>query len=247
MNNNTESDNEDKSDNNIESDTKILLQQIIDTINSKSIGETSQLLFINNLLPNVDINISDNAGLTLLHHSINQKNTDIIHLLLQKNININKVDNSGESPLLLASKRGLTNIVNILLENKADPNLYDYNKDSPLLWAAYSGYVDIIKLLIDAGADVYHQYKDRRDALRWAVREKQFESVKILAPYMRDIELFDNYNTTIMTIYTTTEIRQYLWDRVDTNKATLAKYVKSSNHKLIDLNIIKKINSYYSI
>lgn len=79
-----------------------------------------------------DVNMTDDAGTSLLILAIVRKNNVLLDYLLTKNVNVNYIDKKGRTPLIYAAIKGNIEAVRKLLDHKA--NLY-LSKDGQ--WTAY--------------------------------------------------------------------------------------------------------------
>ena len=99
----------------------------------------------------MDANVTDNEGLTLLHHAAMSDNVSLVKLLVdQYQLNPYQGDTQGRLPVHIAAQKGLTTIVRYFIVEKAmDANVTD-NEGSTLLHdAAMSDNVSLVKLLVD--------------------------------------------------------------------------------------------------
>jgi ankyrin repeat protein len=89
--------------------------------------------------------------------NINNKDKDIIKLLLDNGADVNTISNYGMTPLMVAfniNNKKDKDIIKLLLDNGADVNAQDYDGRTPLLFAVLNNYdKDIIQLLVDTGAN----------------------------------------------------------------------------------------------
>ena len=87
---------------------------------------------------------------------IDDRATQIVHILLEANADPNLKSGNGATALLVAVAQGLTAIVKALLAANADANLSnETNKtcNTPLITAIENGHEEIVQLLLDVGAD----------------------------------------------------------------------------------------------
>ncbi|KAK2757561.1 hypothetical protein FQN54_004530 [Arachnomyces sp. PD_36] len=102
------------------------------------------------ILCGVDINASDNAGLTALYHAAGRGRLDAVSTLLgYKNIDVNAYKGASGTALTIASHRGHTNIVEKLVAKPGiDLNVLSPELGTPLQAAASSGSEGCVSVLL---------------------------------------------------------------------------------------------------
>jgi ankyrin repeat protein len=182
--------------------------------------------YLNEILLNkqIDINIKDLYGYTLLTLAIKKNKIQIVELLLLHNADPNLLDNNGYTPLLFAIKENNIEIIKLLLLHNADPNL-ESSKSTPLLLAIDN--IEIVKLLImnkvklDKDIILYIDKILDKDItkqnikeliltnmpdkygytpLTYAVENNEIETVKLLLTKQACIDLLDNNGNTALFI-----------------------------------------------
>jgi serine/threonine protein kinase len=111
---------------------------------------------------NVDINTSNEYGITLLHSAVSYKTTaknveemtSIVKKMIEKGANPNIRSKTGITPLHSAIDQENTSIIKTLIENGADINLQDHLGRTPLHYAFIHKKQGSIKTLIENGANV---------------------------------------------------------------------------------------------
>ncbi len=107
-----------------------------------------------------DPNIVNQAGMTPLHHAIEDSSIEMVNLLLQQGAKVNpefkdKIYTQYQSPLFTAFLYHDWEIVNRLLEEPGiNVNVLDRNLNSPLLLACQIGHASIVEKLLKAGASL---------------------------------------------------------------------------------------------
>jgi len=91
---------------------------------------------------------------TPLTCAINERNIEIVKLLLENGADANKKDKDGDIPITCAINKRDIEIVKLLLENGADANKEVKKGNTPLIYAVRKGDIEILKYLIKNGADV---------------------------------------------------------------------------------------------
>ncbi|XP_053374669.1 ankyrin repeat domain-containing protein 12-like isoform X3 [Mercenaria mercenaria] len=80
---------------------------------------------------NVDVNITDERGLTPLHNGVHHNHYAIAELLVEQGASVNREDVWGFTPLHLAAEVKDWNIYQLLLKNGGDGNKKNRNGDTP--------------------------------------------------------------------------------------------------------------------
>jgi ankyrin repeat protein len=94
--------------------------------------------------------ISPDEGLT---SSAQNRNLDVVRLLLSKGAAVNKKDQNGITALHVAALQGGPEIVQLLLDKGADPNVTNDKNETPLHKAiSGDGNLEVVKLLVQSGA-----------------------------------------------------------------------------------------------
>nr|XP_019832419.1 PREDICTED: acyl-CoA-binding domain-containing protein 6 isoform X1 [Bos indicus] len=74
---------------------------------------------------NMDVNMKDEEGRTLLHWACDRGHKELVTVLLQYRADINCQDNEGQTALHYAAACEFLDIVELLLQSGADPTLRD--------------------------------------------------------------------------------------------------------------------------
>ena len=99
---------------------------------------------------NININYNNNLGYNALHVAVENKNIDIISLLLENNININALTYDNHlTPIFISSTNNDVFICDLLLKNKAQINNQDIYGNTILNIAIMNKFKDLIKLYYD--------------------------------------------------------------------------------------------------
>lgn len=99
----------------------------LDSVTQQDDDEVRRLLS-----ESVDVNYTNNDGISALHQVCIDGNIDICKILLEYHPNINARDNDGWSPLHAASQCGFTDIAQLLLEAGADVACVDNEGQLPI-------------------------------------------------------------------------------------------------------------------
>jgi ankyrin repeat protein len=115
-----------------------------------------------------------NGGWSALYYAVQEKNIEVLKVLLKAPLNINATNTSQETPLMHAAwaageKEDRLPVVKALLEAGADPNTKDKRGNTALMHAVFQhqdfpGIVDVMRALIDAGADIDTKNNDGKTA-----------------------------------------------------------------------------------
>lgn len=95
--------------------------------------------------PNVNVDSTDERGLTPLMVAAKAGSVDVARLLIAAGANVNRADKSGGTPLLLASD--LT-VINVLLAAGADPDAADATGETPLSRAVQRRDLEALSVLL---------------------------------------------------------------------------------------------------
>jgi len=99
----------------------------LSAVASADLDETLRLLD-----EGVNIDFSNNDGLTALHQACIDENEEMVNLLIERGANIEAVDNEGWTPLHAASSAGSVEIAQILVENGANLAAVNNEGEIPL-------------------------------------------------------------------------------------------------------------------
>jgi serine/threonine protein kinase len=106
------------------------------------------------LLPDMNVNLRNESGLTALHFAVIGGQHDIVLLLLEfPTLDLNCVDEQGETPLIMAAKRNKLRMAELLLQNKrVRVNMKDKLGNTALHHAVIKGAIDMVKRLMQRAA-----------------------------------------------------------------------------------------------
>jgi ankyrin repeat protein len=94
-----------------------------------------------------DVNARDENGMTPLHYTATNGETDLAELLISRRADVNIRDDEGNTPLHWAVQNSFTAIAEMLLENGADPNIMNDEGKTALDIAEEIDSTDMINLL----------------------------------------------------------------------------------------------------
>ncbi|MCP4129802.1 MAG: hypothetical protein GY754_02180 [bacterium] len=118
----------------------------------------------------------------LLIWATENRQFDIIELLLKKGARINRRTSEGETALFISAGKNIpTRITRLLLEHKADTSIGNSEQTTPLIAAAMSGNEKKIRLLVEQGANVNSRDREGRIPLEFLLkRSTDLELLKLL-------------------------------------------------------------------
>lgn len=106
-------------------------------------------------LEDIDYNIADDEGQTLLMAAIAARNADLIRFLIDQDVDVNSVDEEGNTALFKAVIIGNLEYVELLLAENATVNLINDQEYTPLIIAILIANIPIIRRLLQVpGIDV---------------------------------------------------------------------------------------------
>lgn len=157
----------------------------------------------------IDVNLSNQSGLTALHYASASGQIVIVEMLLNRKADVNKKDSSGWTPLYYSIKEGHTGTSRILLKHGADINA-TYRTGMSILHIAvlYSGdyltlnKTKLIRLLLDYNVNVNAVDPYGQTALHIACSRKYAEISGILLDNNADVNKSDNDGSTPLHIAT---------------------------------------------
>ena len=102
----------------------------------------------------VDLDFSDDAGFTALHHAATSGFEDVVDMLLEAGADVNRQSLDLGTPLCLASLRGRENLVSLLLSKyRARVNIAGRWTGTPLHCASWVGSIEVARLLLANAAN----------------------------------------------------------------------------------------------
>ena len=106
-----------------------------------------------------NFNFKDIDNISLLHYAVDNKNINIVNILLQKGADICQFTNEGKTPLHIAASKGNEKIVKTLLLNVTRDKLNKFidaktfsDGTTSLHVAAQEGFLNIVKILLEYSA-----------------------------------------------------------------------------------------------
>lgn len=99
------------------------------------------------LLRGVDVDATDDKGITALIRAACCGNSPVVHALLNHGANLNLTRSDGFTPLMLAAFYGHADVVSMLVERGADPSIGTRSRTSAAMWASARGFFRIAEYL----------------------------------------------------------------------------------------------------
>ncbi|MCF6808495.1 ankyrin repeat domain-containing protein [Thiotrichales bacterium 19S9-12] len=153
----------------------------------------------------LNLNLQDHWGQTVLHLAINQGLEEIAMILAKdKRVNINLKNQWGNSPLHRAAEQGMTDVVEILIE-KREAKINDINNagQTPLELIAIRfdrGPLDFAKYLIKKGAKIDVTKEPIQRLMHLAALSNKSSLLRILIENDMPIDLEDDQGRTPLAL-----------------------------------------------
>lgn len=138
----------------------------------------------------VNINLQNIDGETLLHSAIKYRRVSILNELLKRQANPDLKNKSGNTPLLLALREEFSDgkdwksqekIVDMLVDHAKDLSISDNEGDNALHWAIKHGYVNIIKkIILQNPSMVNNRGRDGLTALHLIIKKTSGEALEFI-------------------------------------------------------------------
>jgi len=156
-----------------------------------------------------DPNAAQTDGLTALHWSALNNESEIVEILLFAGANPSSTSRlGGYTPLHMASRSGYTEIASKLLEAGADPNRYTSTGVTSMHFAAESNSTELVEMLVSAGGDVNSlDAYSSRTPLMFASTRNATSAVQALIDLDADLSITNNIKDYEDIAKNATEIR----------------------------------------
>jgi ankyrin repeat protein len=126
-----------------------------------------------------NVNVKTNVGFTGLIMAIDQRDLELIDVLLEAGADVHDGVN-GTNSLHYAAREGLVSVIPRLLQKGALLNNQNFMGETPLFYAAKAGQTEMVKYLISQGANVELADTIGRTPLMAAISEEHCETVQVL-------------------------------------------------------------------
>lgn len=140
----------------------------------------------------MDVNETDDSGVTMIGLAARHGHVDMIQLLLANDADPNVGDRGGRTPLMTAGRAGHEDVIHALLEGGAEVDARDTIGTTALGWTAGFGNAASVKALLEAGAEVDAASNlTGFTPLIWAAGFGDAENVKLLIEAGAEINVQD--------------------------------------------------------
>ena len=128
-----------------------------------------------------DVHMTNNAGWTALHWSIQSGNYELVTYFAAMATDIHLTTNDGRNCLHIAAHEGNFNVCKMLIDkHKFDVHMTDNDGWTALHWSARSGNYELVTYFVDMGTDIQLKTDDGRNCLHIAAREGHVNLCKML-------------------------------------------------------------------
>lgn len=146
-------------------------------------GDASSLTKVLNTGFDVDARL---FGKTALMVALDNGQSQIAKILLDKGIDVNIKDNKGLTALMYAGMNDNIEVAKLLLDKGADVNIKNNYSETALMHALIKENIEIVKLLLDRGANINVRDKNGKSALMYATEFKDKKLVELLRQYEKN-------------------------------------------------------------
>lgn len=148
----------------------------------------------------VDVNLTDDDGLTALHYAAMGGSSAAAKTLINHHANVNATGNRNMTPLMIACARGFTEFALELLQCGADATIEFESPDlTPLMFACASNHLDTVRALIAHGVDFRAGNKNGVTPLHVACSTGRQKIAELLLEHGADINSMDKDGKTPLT------------------------------------------------
>jgi ankyrin repeat protein len=137
---------------------------------------------------NLDANLADEHGVSLLAHAVRRQDHDMVEALLRHGADASAAISPGVSYLAHAVRTGDVKLAELLLDHGADVNAAGADGLSPLLLAVDESQPDVVRLLLERGAIVPAAHTGTPSPLQRAAEQDDIASVRLLLEHGADIQ-----------------------------------------------------------
>ena len=167
-----------------------------------------------------DVHMTDNDGLTALHHSVQSGNYELMKFFADRVGDIHAKTKSGENCLHFAAISGHLNLCKTLIKkDQFDPHMTNNNGWSGLHCAAQNGSYELVKFFIDKGTDILLKTKFGTNCLMIAAFNGHLNLCKTLInKHNYDLYMTDNMGSAALhcsAINGSYELVKFFADKVD--------------------------------
>jgi len=153
-------------------------RDIHELLNAATRGDVSKLKLL--IDKDINLNVSDETGLTALMSAAHKGHVEILELLLYAGVSVDAKDSLGYTALMFSCNSGNLSCAKYLIDNGANVNEADNDGSTPIMFCAQHGYNDVVRLLLEKGADPTIKGTHGLSAISFAEQNSLIETVKIL-------------------------------------------------------------------
>ena len=129
-------------------------------------------------------------GETPLHVACENKQVDVVQLLVNGGVQVNKVNSKGATPLWISCRTGSVENVRVLVEAGSDVDKASKGGATPLYVAVCGGHVDVVDVLLGKGGADVNKAGLRGETPLWIACDKGFvELVRALVAGGADVDM----------------------------------------------------------
>ena len=150
------------------------------------------------LLRGGDVNLSDDKGMSLLHHAAQLGRDDIVEVLKRHRADTNLINNAKHTALQLAQENQHTKVVELLQDDAKETAAPADGGgcDNAMHVAALAGNIGEVERLLAGGADVNARDGIGRTALHYAALKGNEDIVNLLRTNNAELGIQDNFGNT---------------------------------------------------
>ncbi|MFY8037654.1 MAG: ankyrin repeat domain-containing protein [Cyclobacteriaceae bacterium] len=118
----------------------------------------------------IDINILNDDGNSLLHIALSYHRFEIASSLIEKGINVNIQNKKGKTAMHYAASPEALEIAKLIIKNGGDLNIQDNYGNTPLWTATFNANEDyhVVSLFVENNANPFHKNKNNKSPLDFA-------------------------------------------------------------------------------
>lgn len=147
-----------------------------------------------------NLEATDGAGQTPLHHAVAVGNLDIMLILIGHHANVTVADNDGNKPMHIAAAKGRPQAVKLLHAQGAQINEPNKEGLTPPHLAAREGRAAALEALLEAGADVNGLDQAGNAPLHYAAAQGQRKAVEMLLAHNAAAGIWNQAGQTPLTM-----------------------------------------------
>lgn len=216
--------------------------------NQKSIDEKSPLGIAlergNNKIVGHLIAKGAEGGAELLQSAVEQNNSELLDMLLEKGADVNSKNQEGMTALLVACQRENLVLVEHLLKKNADANVKDNSGFNPLSLAMKQENYKMFDMLVEYGADIYQKNDQGQNLLMQAIIEDNPKLFENLLTKEFNLQDRDSNGKTALYYAVKTLDKDFVLDLLDAgadvneayeNESVVDVAMSLEAHKIVDI------------